>query len=216
MVGRKNKSVGKASLVSGKKVNHFHQHLGRLTYYQACQLLGEGGAALIRQGSEFEIDTERDVYLGGDLYRVRVADYSLPNRVAIVSVTLSSDRKKQLVLTCDQCEGTCQHVGASLSHLLDAKATLGLAEEPDESVPLENLTESELRSRMLIERRKRASDEQMAIRSMSPDSLGQITSLPAKCPEKPIELHCEDASLSSPTVPVPTFERIISVLASTY
>ncbi|MGO9110807.1 MAG: hypothetical protein ACLP9L_16425 [Thermoguttaceae bacterium] len=45
--------------------------LSRLTYLRACQLLGPSGAQLIREGSNYEIDIQRDVYLRGDLFRVK-------------------------------------------------------------------------------------------------------------------------------------------------
>lgn len=141
-----------------KKLNPFHQRLARLTHYQACQLLGDQGTQLITQGAQFEIDTERNVFLGGDLYRVNVSD-------AIVTVTLQSGRNKQLQTNCDRCETSCVHIGAAFAHLLDAKSTMGLAAPPDEEVPLENLTESELLQRALAEREQRAREEQMTVRS---------------------------------------------------
>lgn len=146
-----------------KKVNIFHQRLARLTHYQACQLLGDEGAQLIMAGSKFEIETERDVYLGGDLYRVRVgAECGQP---AIVTVTLQSGRQKQLQVNCDQCEVGCEHIGGAFAHLLDAKSTMGLAAPPDESVPLENLTERELLQRAMADREKRSLEESMTVRS---------------------------------------------------
>ena len=58
-----------------KKPNVFHQRLGSLTYHQAIKLLGVQGALLIRQGGRFtEIDPDKDVYLGGDLLRIKVHD----------------------------------------------------------------------------------------------------------------------------------------------
>jgi hypothetical protein len=138
--------------------NPFHQRLARLTHYQACQLLGEHGSQLIAQGSKFEIDSELDVFLGGDLFRVLVDQ-------ANVTITLQSGRDKQLQTNCNQCEVACHHLGAALAHLLDAKSTLGLAAPPDETVPLENLTEKELVQRALAEREQRAREEPMTVRS---------------------------------------------------
>lgn len=146
-----------------ERVNPFHQRLARLTHYQACKLLGDNGAKLIMAGSKFDIETERHVYLGGDLYRVRVEDEELASRMAIVTVTLNSGRNKQLQLNCDQCQVTCEHMGAAFAHLLEAKSTMGLAAPPDELVPLENLTEGELVARALAEREKRAREEKMKI-----------------------------------------------------
>ncbi len=141
-----------------RKLNPFHQRLARLTHYQACQLLGDQGQQLIALGSKVEVDSERDVFLGGDLYRVCVDQ-------AIVTITLQSGRNKQLQTNCDQCETNCEHLGAALAHLLDAKSTMGLAAPPDETVPLENLTEQELLQRAMAEREQRAREEPMTVRS---------------------------------------------------
>lgn len=148
------------------KGNPFHQRLASLTYYQACQLVGERGAELMRQSERaFEIDSDRDVFLGGDLYRVRVSDGDVPGGVAIATFTLQSARSKQIQANCDQCEIPCLHQAAALSYLLDAKSVLGLAAPPDESVPLENLTPVELHSRAMADRIKRAAEERMTVRS---------------------------------------------------
>ncbi len=155
------------SPTSGKrKGNIFHQRLASLTYYQACQLMGEAGADLMRQGErEFEIDCDRDVFLGGDLFRVRLPDANLSDGLAIATFTRQSARSKQLQPNCDHCEGPCLHQAAALAYLLDAKSVLGLAAPPDESVPLEHLTHDELHVRALAERQKRAAEERMTVRS---------------------------------------------------
>jgi len=157
------KPPSEASSEKKPKVNPFHQRLARLTHYQACKLLGEDGKKLLMAGSKFEVDTERDVHLAGDLYRVRIADASLPNPLAIVTITLSSGRDKQLLLNCDQCDLKCEHLGGAMAHLLDAKSTMGLAAPPDEDVPLELLTDRELIERALAERKLRAAEEIMKV-----------------------------------------------------
>ncbi|RMF43999.1 MAG: hypothetical protein D6753_03715 [Planctomycetota bacterium] len=58
--------------------------------------------------------------------------------------------------------------GAAIEFLLDAKTLLGLAMPPDETVPLENLTEQELFQRAMAERQQRAKPEVMTVRSMHP------------------------------------------------
>ncbi|MGB7347717.1 MAG: DEAD/DEAH box helicase [Pirellulaceae bacterium] len=152
---------------SKSKVNVFHQRLGSLTHYQACQLLGNEGSKLIAQGGRtFEVQSDRDVFLGGDLFRVRVEDAAIDDGLAIATLTLNSGRAKQLQFNCDQCEVPCEHVGAALDFLLDAKSVLGLAMPPDEEVPLENLTHSELKHRALAERIDRAESETMKVRSL--------------------------------------------------
>ncbi len=155
---------------TSKKPNTFHYRLGSLTYYQACQLLGDDGAKLIGRGGQlFEIQSDRDVFLGGDLYRVRVEDPKVDGGMAVATITLQSGRSKQLQYNCDQCETPCQHVGAALDYLLEAKTLLGFALPPDESVPLENLTPEELSQRVLADRQKRADEEAMKVRSTNTD-----------------------------------------------
>ena len=61
----------------------FHDRLSRLTFLQACKLLGPQGRRLIQQGSKRDIHLKKDVVLGGDLLRVkfplaRVAAERLP------------------------------------------------------------------------------------------------------------------------------------------
>lgn len=170
----KKKSGAKSS--RKKQVNVFHQRLGSLTYHQACQMLGDEGAALIRQGNRFtEIDSDQDVFLGGDLMRIRLNDcdakFNGPDQEpefvgnVIVTMTLQSARSKQIQSNCDHCDSHCHHVGAALAYLLDSKSVLGLAMPPDESVPLENLTEQELLARALAEREKRSAEEDMRVRT---------------------------------------------------
>ncbi|MEM6473667.1 MAG: DEAD/DEAH box helicase, partial [Planctomycetota bacterium] len=167
---RDNRGSTKKRKTPKSRVNRFHQILGTLTYSQACKLLGDKGAELISAGARtFEIQSDRDVFLGGDLFRVRVEDPEVAGGVAIVSLTLSSDRKKRLAINCDRCDVPCEHMGAALEYLLDAKSVLGLAMPPDEDVPLEHLTPDELRQRMLADRRKRSIDEKMSVRSMNPE-----------------------------------------------
>jgi SNF2 family DNA or RNA helicase len=75
-----------------------------------------------------------------------------------------------LNVNCDRCEAHCKHLGAALDFLLDAKSVLGLAEAPDDSVPLENLTEQELLTRAMTDRQKRAAEEKMNVRSTHPSN----------------------------------------------
>lgn len=157
---------GESGKAKGKATgNRFHQRLASLTYSQVCQLLGEGAAERLREANrQFEIDSERDVFLGGDLYRVRVRDAEVKGGVAIVTVTMFSGRSKQLLANCDVCEASCLHRAAAMGYLLDAKSVLGLAAPPDEAVPLEHLTADELHSRALTDRIRRASEERMTVR----------------------------------------------------
>ncbi|XZE56186.1 hypothetical protein SH139x_002282 [Planctomycetaceae bacterium SH139] len=81
---RANNATGEAS-VPKTKVNRFHQRLGILTYVQACRLLGEEGGKLIQLGGRaFELQSDRDVFLGGDLLRLRVEDNTAATRLVCI------------------------------------------------------------------------------------------------------------------------------------
>lgn len=167
---KSSKSSGGLAPAEKQRVNHLHHRLGSLTFYQACQMLGDDGAKLIRKGAgKFEILSDRDVFLGADLLRVRVEDPATGTGVATVKITLHSARAKQLNIACDTCNGRCEHAGAAIEYLLDAKSLLGLAMPPDTSVPLEHLTEAELHHRAMAERQERAQKEAMTVRSMNPE-----------------------------------------------
>ena len=130
-------------------------------------MLGENGGKLLASGArDFSVDPEEDVYLGGDLFRVRVPDSA--GNGAVVVVTQVSGRNRTLHLKCDQCEVPCTHAGAALRTLLDHKLALGLSTVPDESVPLELLTREELLARAFEDRRIRSAEEKMAFRSVDP------------------------------------------------
>ena len=58
-VATKKKSGSSAPKEQKSKVNPFHQRLARLTYHQACQMLGGEGRKLLAAGlRNFDIDTE--------------------------------------------------------------------------------------------------------------------------------------------------------------
>ena len=69
-----------------KKLN-LKDRLSRLTYVSTCQLLGEHGKELLKQSSAIDdIDVDRDVYLGGDLFRLKLRDFELAGD-AVVTIT---------------------------------------------------------------------------------------------------------------------------------
>jgi hypothetical protein len=148
----------------------FQQRLGSLTYSQACGLLGEQGRELMIEGSKMaDIVHERDVYLGSDLLRFRLTDPTVAEGVAVVTITASSVRRQKVAVACNVCEQPCWHQGAAFDYFLDCKSALGLALPPDDRVPLELLTREELLTRVLADRRKRAAEESMQVRSQTPD-----------------------------------------------
>jgi hypothetical protein len=65
-------------------------------------LVTKAPASSDKGGQAFDVETERDAFLGGDLYRVRVQDDAMESQVAIVTITLQSNRTKQL-----QTNATC-------------------------------------------------------------------------------------------------------------
>ena len=149
-----------------KKTKHLtlRDRLSRLNYLQACKLLGPEGDKLIRLGSEFDIDIRRDVYLRGDLYRVKFA--GITGERAVASITKMAAATNRLKFNCTACETMCHHVGAAVSLVLEDKTGLGLAVPPDEKRPLELLSEAELVEHALRERQQRAKDEKFRVTSV--------------------------------------------------
>ncbi|MFQ5428765.1 MAG: DEAD/DEAH box helicase [Phycisphaerae bacterium] len=148
----------------GKRELTLKDRLSRLTYRQACRLLGADGEQLIRLGGQYEIDIDEDLYFGGDLFRLRLDG-------AVVTITPMAEADQRLHWNCTRCDGACNHVGAALSLILEEKMSLGLAAPPPERVPVESLSEAALLDRAITERRERARSERMRIRSDNPKRL---------------------------------------------
>ena len=142
--------------------------LSRLTYYRACQLLGPDGPQLIRQGAAYEIDIEHDVYLRGDLFRLKLPGAGPRGKNVVATITTMAEAKNRLRFNCTACEMLCEHVGAAVSLVLEEKTALGLAALPDERRPLETLDEQELVDQALQDRRERARTEKFRLRSSDP------------------------------------------------
>ncbi len=139
--------------------------LSRLTYVSTCQLLGENGKQLLGEGGTYDtIDVERDVYLGGDLFRLKLNDYEAASDV-VVTITVMASERNRLHWNCTVCEQTCKHVGAAFSLILEDKYTLGLAEAPILDLPLEHLGEEQLVERAIAERAERAKKEKFRLKS---------------------------------------------------
>ena len=132
--------------------------LSRLTFRQACKLLGEGGQKLIYAGGGYEMTVDENVFLGDDLFRLR-----LPG--ATVTITLMAEARQRLHFNCTACDGVCEHVGAAFSLILEEKTSLGLAAPPPERTPVESLGEDELVRLAVEERQQRAATEKMRVRS---------------------------------------------------
>ena len=139
--------------------------LSRLTFMEACKLLGENGKRLIQQGAkEWDIILADDVYLGPDLLRVRIPGEFQDDRPVIVTITPMAEARNRLHWNCNSCDTACAHVGAALSLVLEEKSALGLAAAPKLRVPVESLDEAELVRRALADRTERAKQEKMTVR----------------------------------------------------
>ena len=56
----------------GRRELTLKDRLSRLTYVQACKLLGAEGERLIRRGGGYEIDIDEDLHFGSDSFRLRL------------------------------------------------------------------------------------------------------------------------------------------------
>lgn len=137
--------------------------LSRLTFTQACELLGgpvEGKKLLYAGGKIPAENLKEQVTLVGDMFRL-----SLPAEDAIVTITLRQDKVKRLLLNCDKCSETCVHMGTAMWTILESKVVLGLARAPEERKPVESLSEEQLIERAMTERQQRAKEEKMSVES---------------------------------------------------
>jgi ERCC4-related helicase len=135
--------------------------LSRLTFTQACKLLGEEGRRLIQRGGNWQIDLEDQVEFEADRFRVSFDD-------AVVTITHTDASKDRLRWKCSACQWPCDHAGAVFSLLLEEKTALGLATPPPERVPVESLSEEELVARALAEREERSRKEKFRLKSSDP------------------------------------------------
>jgi SNF2 family DNA or RNA helicase len=140
--------------------------LSRLSFVEACKLLGPDGPKCIREGGARHdtIDIDQQVLLGDDLFRL-----TLPH--ATVTIALRPDRRDRLAWSCTACDVLCEHVGAAFSLILEEKTPLGLAEVPPDREPVDGVTDEELVRRAIEERRERSRIEKMRIESREPGKL---------------------------------------------
>ena len=142
--------------------------LSRLTFLQACDLLGGPieGKNLLYAGGKTEVEKiDEQVAIVGDLFRL-----TLPAEEVIVTITMRQDKEKRLLLNCDSCDTPCTHLGTALALILDSKTALGLARAPEERQPVEALSEEQLIERALTDRQQRAKDEKMTVEAVDKNS----------------------------------------------
>jgi superfamily II DNA or RNA helicase len=137
---------------------------------EACKLLGPKGARLIQKGANlWDIKIPEHVFLGEDLFRVRLPEIMDDGQPLIVTITLMAEAKQRLNWNCSHCFHACEHAGAAFSLILEEKRTLGLAAAPKARTAVDSLGEQELVARALAERTERAKVEKMAVRTADPD-----------------------------------------------
>ncbi len=146
------------------EMTNLKDKLSRLTYREACRLLGPEGEKLIRAGGKYDIEIYENVSLKNDLFKVNLGE-------AIVTITLSPEKSKRLKFDCDACSQLCEHVGAALSLILEEKLSLGLSVPPPERLPVESLSDGELIKRAIEERVERARTEKMHLNSRNKKEL---------------------------------------------
>jgi SNF2 family DNA or RNA helicase len=138
--------------------------LSRLTYREACKLLGPEGERLIRQGGKYDSDITEQVTWGNGFFRVNLGE-------AAVTISLTSEKPKYLRFACSQCSEMCEHVGTAFSLILEEKLSLGLSAPPPERKPVESLSDEELVKLAIEEREERAKTEKMQLKSMNREEL---------------------------------------------
>ena len=142
--------------------------LSHLSFAQACRLLGPQGKELIMAGGRFEIDLYAQV-------RFNQRRFALDLGAAKVALRLDPRKPERLLSDCSVCRGACVHQGAALALILEEKLALGLSAPPKERVPMEHLSEKALIEQALTERRQRARDEKMRLKTPPPGFYGRIT-----------------------------------------
>lgn len=140
-----------------------HDLLSRLTFKQACDLLGPNGRRLIVRGSRIEIDFRDHVRLTPSSLKVRfiTAEHTLE---AVATLSLANDARYRLRWHCSTCDEPCEHVGAMFSFVLEEKTLLGLAAPPPDQEGKGAADEGQVIATALADRRNRARTEKMRVR----------------------------------------------------
>jgi SNF2-related domain/Helicase conserved C-terminal domain/SWIM zinc finger len=143
--------------------------LSRITFLEACKLLGPPGQKLIQQSANrWEFRLDEDVHLGDDQFRLRFPEETDNGLPIIVTITLMAEARHRLHWHCNTCTVPCEHVGAAFSLILEEKLVLGLAAPPKTPEAVVSLGEEELVSRALADRAERAKTEKMTVQAVDP------------------------------------------------
>ena len=137
--------------------------LSRLTFTNACKLLGPQGRMLISSNAnKWDINIPDDVQFDADTLRVKFPTYGDEPPVR-VTIERNPEALQSLRFQCNACKNACDHVGAVFSMVLEEKTALGLAVPPPERLPVESLGENDLVKQAIAEREKRAREEKMTV-----------------------------------------------------
>jgi superfamily II DNA or RNA helicase len=143
--------------------------LSRLTFSDACKLLGAEGRKLIpKNANTWEFVVDEHVFLGDDLFRLTFPGEYDDGQPIIVTITLMAEAKHGLHWNCTKCDTACAHAGAAFSLILEQKMALGLAAPPKPRIPVESLDEQTLLDTAMADRRERARTEKMKVVSSDP------------------------------------------------
>ncbi len=145
--------------------------LSRLTFQQACKLLGDCGQKLIQRGGAIEIDMAAQVRLDDEALQVSFPGTPGTNGHATARIERAADARDYLRWRCSACQTACEHIGAAFALALEDKLALGLAAPPPDRIPVESLSDEQLVLQALAEREERARLEKMELRSEDPERL---------------------------------------------
>ncbi|MFN0053923.1 MAG: DEAD/DEAH box helicase [Planctomycetales bacterium] len=141
--------------------------LSRLSFTEACKLLGPEGRTLIqRHANVWDFDVKEDAWLGDDLFRLRFPGTYVNGETPVVTITLMAEARQRLHYHCTTCPGACEHIGGAFSLILEEKLALGLAAPPKPKTPVESLDEDALVAQALADREQRARTEKMQVKSV--------------------------------------------------
>jgi hypothetical protein len=138
--------------------------LSRLTYREACKLLGPEGEHLLKWGGKYDMNIEEQVTWEKDLLKINFGEAS-------VTFLLTPEMPRSLRFRCSECTTHCEHLGAAFSLILEEKLSLGLSAPPPERRPVESLSDGAIIDQAIEERLERSQTEKMQLKSMDKNEL---------------------------------------------
>ena len=174
--------------------------LSRLSYTQACKLLGPQGKQLILEGGKYEIDVFEQVNFNNEHFRLNLEE-------AQISIGLDPQKVQRLNIHCSVCPGACKHQGAALSLILEEKLTLGLSAPPPERIPMESLSDEALVKEALADRTRRALADKMRLQSIDPGTLWTDYILTSQVSDKSYRIALRGWELGESYCSCPDFRK---------